>query len=105
MKKINFKSKEIKEIWHPYEVAYVDNIAIRMAKLKGAYKWHIHRKEDEFFIVIKGKVWIDTEEGSVELREWEGYLVKRGVKHRSRTEEEAIVLLIEPIVTKTKGEG
>ncbi len=104
MGKINFKTKEIPEIWHPYEIAYVDNIAIRMAKLKGAYKWHVHRKEDEFFIVVKGKVWIDTEEGSVELREWEGYLVKKGVRHRSRTEEEAIVLLIEPIVTKTKGE-
>lgn len=102
--KINFKEKELKTVWQPYEVAYVNGTALRLAKLKGAYNWHVHKKESEFFLVINGKVFIDTEEETVELNEWEGYLVKKGLRHRSRTEEEATVLLIEPITTKTKGE-
>ena len=54
--------------------------------------------------MLKGKIFIDTEEGSVELKENEGYLVERGKRHRSRSEKSAWILLIEQIKTKTKGE-
>ena len=106
MEKINFKEYSLKGIWEPYEVAFVGGTALRLARLKGAYKWHTHKKEDEFFIVVEGKVFIDTEEGTIELDEWEGFLVKKGLRHRSRTDssEEAVVLLIEPVATKTTGE-
>lgn len=104
VEKISFKEYSLKGIWEPYEVTFVNGIALRLAKLKGAYKWHVHKKEDEFFLVVKGKVFIDTEIGTVDLSEWEGYLVKKGVRHRSRAEEEATVLLIEPVKTKTMGE-
>jgi mannose-6-phosphate isomerase-like protein (cupin superfamily) len=104
MKKVNLKEFEIEGIWEPCEVGFVNSTALRLAKLQGAYKWHVHKKDDEFFLVIDGKVFIDTEEGTVELNEWEGCLVKRGVRHRSRVEDTAIVLLIEPTRTRTMGE-
>ena len=104
MEKINFKEYSLKGIWEPCEVAFVGGTALRMAKVKGAYKWHVHKKEDEFFLVVKGKINIDSEQGTLELNEWEGCLVKSGLRHRSRAEEEAIVLLIEPTKTKTMGE-
>ena len=106
MKKINLKKliKEIKEPWEPQNIVLVDETALRIAKIEGAYNWHTHREEDEFFLVLKGKIFIDTEEGSIELNEMEGYLVKKGTRHRSRTEKPAWILLIEPIKTKTKGE-
>ena len=106
MKKINLQKliKEIKEPWEPQNIVLVDETAIRIAKIEGAYNWHIHREEDEFFLVLKGEIFIDTEEGSIELNEMEGYLVKKGTRHRSRTEKPAWILLIEPIKTKTKGE-
>ncbi len=106
MKKIIFQElvKKVKEVWEPQDVAFINETALRIAKVEGAYDWHTHQHEDEFFFVLKGKVFIDSREGSVELNEMEGCLVKRGIRHRSRAVEPAWVLLIEPSRTKTKGE-
>jgi len=106
MPKINFKDieKKLKEAWQPQDVTYVNETALRMAKIDGAYTWHTHTNEDEFFYVLKGKIFIDLENESVELNEGEGFLVKRDTRHRSRSEKPAWVLLIEPVATKTKGE-
>lgn len=94
--------------WAPLDVAFTNDTAIRMCKLEGAYNWHTHQAEDEMFLVLKGKVFIDTNtpDGTVELDEMDGYVVKRGTRHRSRTEEgqPAWVLLVEPTKTKTLGE-
>ncbi len=106
MKKICFKEliKEIKEPWQPKDVAYINDTAMRIAKIDGEYHWHTHQDEDEFFLVLKGRISIDTEESSVDLTENEGCLIKRGTRHRSRSKGPAWILLIEPIKTKTKGE-
>ncbi len=106
MTKISLKNlvREIHEAWQPRDVAYINESAVRIAKIEGAYNWHTHQNEDEFFLVLKGKIFIDTEEGSVELKEHEAFLVRRGTRHRSRAEKPAWIMLIEPIKTKTKGE-
>ncbi|MDI6839990.1 MAG: cupin domain-containing protein [bacterium] len=106
MPKINLidYSKTIKQLWQSHEIVFINGIALRLAKIKGAYKWHVHKKEDEFFLVIQGSAFIDTEKETVELQEGEGYLVKMGIKHRSRADNEATILLIEPTATKTTGE-
>ncbi len=109
MKKVIFQElvKTVQEIWEPYDVGFINETALRVAKVEGAYNWHTHPGEDEFFLVLEGKVFIDTnsEDGTVELNEMEGYLVKRGTRHRSRTEtgKPAWLLLVEPTRTKTKG--
>jgi len=107
MKKVIFQELigKVNEKWEPEDVAFVNDAALRIAKVEGAYDWHTHPTEDEFFLVLKGKVFIDTntDDGTVELNEMEGYRVKRGVRHRSRTEAPAWVLLVEPTRTKTKG--
>jgi len=95
---------QVQEPWQPKDVVYINDSAMRIAMIEGAYNWHTHQNEDEFFLVLKGKIFIDTEEGSVELNENEGYLVRRGTRHRSRSEKPAWILLIEPVRTKTKGE-
>lgn len=106
MTKIKFQEliKKVEEIWEPLDVAFINDSALRIAKIEGAYNWHSHQKEDEFFYVLEGKIFIDLEGKSVELNEMEGFLVKKGTRHRSRAEEPAWVLLIEPTITKTKGE-
>lgn len=107
MSKIDFSDfiKTIDEPWLPQDIAYVNDTCLRMAKIHGVYDWHVHRSEDEFFYVIKGSIFIDLEKQSVELKEQQGYLVRRGVKHRSRSDKPAWVLLIEPTATKTRGEA
>ena len=106
MKKIKLKKliEDIKDPWQPRDAVYVNDTALRVAKIQGEYNWHTHQQEDEFFLVLKGKIYIDTEKDSVELKENEGYLVEKGKRHRSRAKEAAWILLIEPIKTKTKGE-
>jgi mannose-6-phosphate isomerase-like protein (cupin superfamily) len=100
---------KVNEKWEPLDVAFVNDTDLRIAKVEGPYGWHIHLREDEFFFVLKGKMLIDTdtEDGTVELNEMEGYLVKKGTKHRSRTEagKPAWIMLVEPTRTITKGEG
>lgn len=107
MAKISLKKivKELKDPWQPKDILHVHQTALRVAKINGPYNWHVHLNEDEFFLVLKGKIFIDTDKESIELKENEGYLVKRGIKHRSRSSKPAWVLLIEPVLTKTKGEG
>ena len=95
---------ETRDPWQPRDILHVDQTALRVAKIDGAYDWHIHTNEDEFFLVLKGAIYIDTAEGSVELKEHQGYLVKKGTRHRSRAKKPAWVLLIEPVVTRTRGE-
>ncbi len=106
MDKINLKEwvERIKTPWEPKEILSFHDVALRVAKIEGAYEWHTHRLEDELFLVLKGKIYIDTPKESIELNEMEGYLVKKGTRHRSRSDKPAWVLLVEPVLTKTKGE-
>lgn len=106
MPKVSFAevAKKIDEAWRPQDIAYVNDTCLRMAKIHGTYDWHLHRSEDEFFLVIKGEIFIDFEKDSVHLKEGEGLLVKRATKHRSRADKPAWVLLVEPTATKTLGE-
>lgn len=106
MQKIAFKeiAKKVGEPWQPQDVAYVNDTALRLAKIHGAYDWHVHRNEDEFFLVIRGTIFIDAEKESIKLKEGDGLLVKRGTKHRSRADKPAWVILVEPTATKTLGE-
>jgi mannose-6-phosphate isomerase-like protein (cupin superfamily) len=110
MKKVIFSEllEKIREKWEPADVAFINDTALRIAKVDGAYDWHTHPAEDEFFLALEGKIFIDTEAtdgtvNSVELNRMEGFLVKRGIKHRSRTNDPAWVLLVEPTRTNTKG--
>ena len=102
--KLNDIVKAVEEPWQPKDVAFINDTALRIAKIEGEYHWHTHRDEDELFIVLKGTVHIDTEEDTVTLKENEAFLVKRGKRHRSRADKAAWILLVEPIRTKTKGE-
>ncbi|MBE0433952.1 cupin domain-containing protein [candidate division WOR-3 bacterium] len=106
MDRIDLKKivSETKDAWQPRDILHVHDTALRVAKIEGTYGWHEHLNEDEFFLVLKGKIFIDTDQGSIELKEKEGYLVKKGTRHRSRAKKPAWVLLVEPVKTKTKGE-
>jgi mannose-6-phosphate isomerase-like protein (cupin superfamily) len=105
MEKIDFKefAARLKEAWAPVQVAQVNDTAIRVARVEGEYRWHTHPKEDEFFMVLNGKVTIESRIGTVVLEEGEGVVVPRGVPHRSRSDEPGIVLIVEPLRTNTYG--
>ncbi|GHA30906.1 mannose-6-phosphate isomerase [Devosia pacifica] len=83
------------EHWSPRIVADFNGHDIMLAKLKGEFPWHKHDDTDDFFLVVKGEITIETENGNVPLKEGELYVVPKGVQHRPVAREEAHVLLIE----------
>jgi mannose-6-phosphate isomerase-like protein (cupin superfamily) len=63
--------------------------------MQGEYHWHKHDQEDEFFYVVEGKFLIDLEDRTVELAPRQGFVVPRGMVHRTRAPERSVVLMIE----------
>ena len=71
----------------------VDDYCVYLSRFDGTYKFHEHAK-DEMYLVLEGEVFIDYYDGpSVPLRKGEVLVVKAGERHRSRAEEEALVLM------------
>jgi len=88
-------AQSLEEYWSPRVVAEVDDTYVKVAKVQGTLAWHSHEDEDELFLVLKGRLRIEMEQGSVELGEGELFVVPRGVRHNPVAEEECHILLIE----------
>jgi mannose-6-phosphate isomerase-like protein (cupin superfamily) len=82
--------------WYNQTLCQVNDSVVRLGILHGEYHWHKHDKEDEFFFTLGGQLLIDLEAGeTVELNPRQGYVVPRGVVHRTRAPEKTVVLMIE----------
>ena len=92
------------ERFSPKIVARFNGHEVMVAKLEGAFPWHVHADTDDFFLVLEGRIRIETEEGDVELGPGDLYVVPRGVRHRPVAEREAHVLLIETAGTPNTGD-
>jgi mannose-6-phosphate isomerase-like protein (cupin superfamily) len=74
-------------------VGQVDDYCAYLSRFEGTYRFHEHSK-DEMYVVLEGEVLIDYYDGpSVPVRQGEALVVKAGERHRSRAEEEALVLM------------
>ncbi len=82
--------------WYNQTLCQVNDSVVRLGILEGEYHWHKHGEEDEFFFTLEGKLIIDIEGSeSVELHSNQGYVVPRGVVHRTRAPKKTTVLMIE----------
>jgi len=81
--------------WYNQTLSKVNDSVIRLGIMQGEYHWHKHDNDDEFFFVLEGKFFIDLENDSVKLLPRQGFMVPRGVVHRPRAPEKAVVLMIE----------
>lgn len=63
--------------------------------MQGEFHWHEHEHEDEYFYVVDGRFVIDLEDQTVELTPREGFMVPRGIKHRTRAPERTVILMVE----------
>jgi mannose-6-phosphate isomerase-like protein (cupin superfamily) len=71
----------------------VEGYCAYLSRFQGAYKFHEHTK-DEMYVVWAGEIFIDYFDGpSIPVRQGEVLVVKAGERHRSRAEEEALVLM------------
>jgi len=83
------------ELWSPRVIAEVDDSYIKVAKVQGTFGWHAHTDEDELFLILKGRLRIEMEQGPVELGPGEIFVVPKGTRHNPVAEEECHLMLIE----------
>jgi mannose-6-phosphate isomerase-like protein (cupin superfamily) len=93
----------VRDYWNPRVVAELNGQHVKVVKLLGEFVWHAHEREDELFLVVRGRMRIDFRDGPVELGEGEAIVVPRGVEHRPVADEECSVLLFEPAGTVNTG--
>ncbi|OGQ77423.1 MAG: cupin [Deltaproteobacteria bacterium RIFOXYA12_FULL_58_15] len=84
------------EPWFNQTLTTVNDAVVRLGIFDGEFHWHKHDEQDEMFLVLKGRLFLDVEgRGSVELTAHQAYTVPKGVKHRPRSPAKSVVLMIE----------
>ena len=81
--------------WFNQTLCQVNQSVVRMGVVEGEYHWHKHDNDDEFFYVIEGRFLIDLEGRTVELMPRQGFVVPKGVLHRTRAPERTVILMVE----------
>jgi mannose-6-phosphate isomerase-like protein (cupin superfamily) len=81
--------------WYNQPLCQVNDSVVRLGVIQGEYHWHKHDNDDEFFYVVEGKLLIDLEDKTVELTPGLGFVVPKGVTHRTRAPERTIMLMVE----------
>ncbi|MFX0206791.1 MAG: cupin domain-containing protein, partial [Candidatus Hodarchaeota archaeon] len=72
------------EQWFNQTLCHVNDSVVRVGIIQGEFHWHKHDLEDEFFYVIEGRLFIDLEGETIELKPKQGYTVPKGIPHRTR---------------------
>ena len=74
-------------------VGQVDDYCAYLTRIEGIYLFHQHVR-DEMYLVLEGEIAVDYADGaSVTVGQGESLVVRAGEKHRSRSEEGALVLM------------
>ena len=80
--------------WYNQTLCKVNGSVVRLGVMQGEYHWHKHDNDDEFFFVLDGHFIIDLENESVDLLPRQGYVVPRGVVHRTRAPKRSVILMV-----------
>ncbi|MFW9921959.1 MAG: cupin domain-containing protein [Candidatus Thorarchaeota archaeon] len=107
LEKINIQEKmaELDGPWKPIDIVNINDQVIRLALFKGEYHWHKHEREDELFLVYKGKITIEVKnKEEISLQEGECIVIPKGMEHKPKSEGKSYVLLFEPKKLKSKGD-
>jgi mannose-6-phosphate isomerase-like protein (cupin superfamily) len=97
------KLARITEYWAPNVVGQVNDVHVKLVKLKGEFVWHAHEAEDELFLVIEGTLRMQFRDHEAVVREGEFLVVPHGIEHRPVADDETHVLLVEPASTVNTG--
>ena len=81
--------------WFNQTLCQVNDSVVRMGVIQGEYHWHKHDNDDEFFYVVDGELLIDLEGKTVSLKPQQGFVVPKGVVHRTRAPQRAVILMVE----------
>jgi mannose-6-phosphate isomerase-like protein (cupin superfamily) len=91
--------------WFNQTLCRVNESVVRLGIVQGEYHWHQHDAEDEFFFVLEGRLRVELEDRSLELTPWTGYVVPRGMKHRTLAPVRTVMLMVEPASVVPTGDA
>jgi mannose-6-phosphate isomerase-like protein (cupin superfamily) len=91
--------------WYNQTLCQVNDSVVRLGVMHGEYHWHKHDADDEFFFVLDGNFIIDLQDGSVVLGPQEGFVVPKGVVHRTRAPQRAVILMVETAAIVPTGDA
>ena len=91
------------EAWSPKIVGDVNDMQVKVVKLRGEFVWHHHDHEDEMFLVHRGRFRMELRDRAIELEAGDFLIVPRGVEHRPVADDEVEVVLFEPAGTLNTG--
>jgi mannose-6-phosphate isomerase-like protein (cupin superfamily) len=97
--------KTCTEKWYNQTLCKVNDSVVRLGVMRGEYHWHKHDNDDEFFFVLEGHFIIDLEDRSVDLQPQQGFVVPKGVKHRTRAPDRAVILMVETAAIVPTGDA
>jgi mannose-6-phosphate isomerase-like protein (cupin superfamily) len=105
LEKVNLGEKfgSFDEFWRPRIAGEVNDVQVKLAKLRGEFIWHHHPDEDELFLVVRGRLTMKLRDGEIGLGPGEFLIVPAGVEHLPVAEEETWVVLVEPRSTLNTG--
>lgn len=81
--------------WYNQTLCQVNESVVRVGVIEGEYHWHKHDCDDEFFYVVEGNLLIDLEGQTIELTPRQGFVVSKGVMHRTRAPRRTVILMVE----------
>src|SRR5690349_20669593 len=94
------------EPWFNQTLTTVNDSVVRLGIIEGDFHWHKHDHEDEFFLVLEGRLLIDLEDReTVTLEQHQGYTVRRGVMHCTRAPVRTAILMVEPAAVVPTGDA
>ncbi|MFL5606368.1 MAG: cupin domain-containing protein [Gemmatimonadaceae bacterium] len=94
--------ESVRDQWWNQTLCKVNDSVVRLGVMQGEYHWHKHDDDDEFFYVVDGRFLIDLEPARddtpgrvIELTPRQGFVVPKGVVHRTRAPERSVILMVE----------
>src|SRR3546814_5852867 len=60
----------------------INNFQVKLAKFAGKFDWHHHEQEDEFFLVVGGRMKMGFRDRDVIVEPGEFIIVPHGTEHR-----------------------
>lgn len=93
---LNSKFNIFTDYWSPKVIAEMNDYQFKLVKIKGEFIKHQHSDTDEVFIVIEGKMNIEFESHTIQVKSGEMIVVPKGVMHKPFAKKECKVMLVEP---------
>jgi mannose-6-phosphate isomerase-like protein (cupin superfamily) len=84
-----------KKDWQNFSLCEVNDCVVRLGVIHGEFHWHKHDHEDEFFYVVDGQLQIDIEDKTHDLQPGQGFMVPKGVRHRTRAPLRTAIVMVE----------